>query len=209
MLRYIFLMIYGLLKLILCPLDWAWNKIFSVPLNVKDKMFFTGVVGGSGKSTAAETVSKRYGHKLVQLDQAKFGPGWVRNTSDVYIGKVDAELKASIDGKYVIDGTYYDQKLPEQTNHNEFLMETADIVAWNHIPKWVAYWRKLFRSFKRYLGLENGAHKESFNNVYNNQLNTWNRYSKRYKILNDKWEESSDASGKWVKYNWPFFYKVK
>jgi adenylate kinase family enzyme len=172
-------------------------------------MFFTGVVGGSGKSTNAGNVSKMYGHKLIALDKCKFGPGWARNSPETYLTMVDSEIDKAIDGKFVIDGTYYDHKLPQQIPHNDMLMDSCDAIVWNHIPRWVAYWRKLLRSFKRYLELEKGAHKETLENVYYNQLNTWNRYPKRYEVLNDKWKKDGTNQKKWIRLNWPHFCRVE
>jgi hypothetical protein len=45
-------------------------------------------------------------------------------------------------------------------------MKNVNVVIWNELPFGVALWRKLFRSFKRYIGvIDQGSSSEKLHNV--------------------------------------------
>lgn len=190
------------------PLDYLWNRLFAIKVDVKDKMMFTGESGGSGKSTLSTYVASKYGHRHISIDKCKYGENWARNPVDVFVDNIHQSVKNSQNGKYVIDGVYSDRKTPNQHEEMDLLMDTVDVVVWNEQPRYVSISKKLFRSFKRYIGaVEHGAAPEKLSDVVANVKNTWYNHDKQYKLLNDKWSKTSGDKYKHVK--WPWFFTIE
>jgi adenylate kinase family enzyme len=187
------------------PFEYLWNKLFAVSIDVKDKMMFTGESGGSGKSTLSTTVSNKYGHVHIDIDKCKYGENWTRYPVNIFVDNIHKSLDNQ---KYVIDGVYSDRKTLTQQEEMNLLMDRVDVVVWNEQPKYVSILKKLFRSFKRYIGVaESGAAPEKLSDIVATVENTWNNYDKQYQLLDNRWKNTSGDKYKHVK--WPWFFSVK
>ena len=190
------------------PIECIWSWLFAVKIEAKDKMMFTGESGGSGKSTLSTYISHKYGHNHVSIDKCKYGENWARYPVDVFANNIHESVVNSHNGRYVIDGVYSDRKTSKQQEEMDALMDTVDVVVWNEQPKYVSIAKKLFRSFKRYIGAaEHGAAPEKLSDVVATVKNTWHNYDKHYKLLNDKWSKTPGDKYKHVK--WPWFFVVE
>ena len=205
MLKTFLLFLYTKGCYIFYPFEYLWDMLFSVNVDVKDKMMFTGESGGSGKSTLSTYVSNKYGHTYISIDKCKYGENWARYPEDIFISNIHKSLDKQ---KYVIDGVYSDSKTSTQEEEMNVLMDNVDVVVWNEQYKYVSILKKIFRSFKRYIGaVEQGASPEKLSNIVSNVKNTWHNYDKQYKLLDHKWKNTSSDKYKHVK--WPWFFKVK
>jgi hypothetical protein len=76
------------------------------------------------------------------------------------------------------------------------------------VERIISIWRKLFRSFKRYIGaVEQGAAPEKLHDVIATIKKSWYSYDTQHQKLADKWKTLSGEKYKRVK--WPWFYAVE
>lgn len=189
------------------PFEYLWRFIFAVKVDVRDKMMFTGEAGGGGKSTISAHLASKYGHTNVNIDKCKYGANWTRYPVGEFVERVNSAVSSSPNDMYVIDGVYTDEKLPTHQEKMDELMDIVDVVVWNELSVYICIWRKLFRSFKRYIGaVEQGAAQEKLHDVIANTKKTWYNYDTQHQKLADKWRTLSGAKYKRVK--WPWFYTV-
>jgi adenylate kinase family enzyme len=211
MFKIILLFFYTIGCYIFYPFEYLWNWIFAVKVNVKDKMMFTGESGGSGKSTLSTYISNKYGHNHISIDKCKYGENWIRYPVEVFVKNINESINNSHNGKYVIDGVYSDRKTFNQQKEMDALMDIVDVVVWNEQPKYISILKKLFRSYKRYIGaVEQGASPEKLSDVIATSKNTWNNYDIQYKLLNDRWLRTSNdktSDDKYKRVKWPWFFE--
>ena len=78
------------------------------------------------------------------------------------------------------------------------------MIIWQDIPKIIAVWRKLFRSYKRAIGVGvQGTAPETFRNVKAMIKKTWYRYNERWQILNNAWRDD----GKYLRVYFPDYLR--
>jgi len=195
--------IYYLAKIAVLPAERVWAILFKLQPPRGRRIMITGAVGGSGKTTLAE----KYERAHIKLDECKFGGNWVRNSPEAFRANVSL-CQTMANGRYVIEGTYHDEKMPAQGEINDRLMEEVDHVIWNDIPKWVALWRKAFRSFKRAIGVASqGAAVERWHNVKAMLVKNYHGFEDRHRILSDAWARHSlRDKGRLCRARWPYFY---
>lgn len=153
-----------------------------------NKILILDAYGGSGKTTKADIISKRYGHKHIQIDASKFGEGWKRHSQEDFVKNFRAEYENETN--YVIDGFYYDPQCPAQKIEIDALIDTCgiDLVIWNDIPRCISTWRKMFRSIKRYLGIApQGVAVEKCRNVREMCYKSWTGYQTMREQLIHAW----------------------
>ena len=98
---------------------------------------------GTGKSTLAKIIGKKYGYEMIQLDRYFHKPGWERRETDEFREIVKNLIQKD---KWVMDGNYTD------TLRERILR--ADLVIFFDYPSYLCVFRVLKRSFKSKLGLE-------------------------------------------------------
>lgn len=200
------------------PIEDRWNKRFGVSLPVHGNIVVVDTLGGSGKTSFAEHVDKnsngsnQYSH--IRLDNCKFGPGWKRYSSKEFLDNVAAEEShcETYNKYWVVDSIYSDPKCIMLATVMRRYMDNADIVMWHDYPFWVIIWRKLFRSYKRAIGVApQGASVETFWNVVEMTKKTINTFTECRKKLQNGWNNEKgyikdNGVGKYYKLNWPYFY---
>lgn len=185
-----------------------WVSFFAVPIHVAHlrDYFFTGIAGGSGKTTAAAKAAGYWAtSRHIRIDNFKYDAKWARNE---HFG---TDLRYAILGdnedKIVLDGLFSDVKDPEHLAVVlEFINAKRDILLVRiDLPLVVTLWRKLFRSAKRALGwLPQGAAPESQRNVYQMLRNTCMRYNQYKKVLDEEWSQIEDKV-ETLHLKWPFY----
>lgn len=194
-------LVYYTLRSIFAPFESLWKFFFSIPLkNIPDKIVIFDAIGGSGKTTLSKDICNVHGHKHIRLDDCKYGAAWRRFTPEEFVSNLNNQLNSS-NGWYVVEGTFDDQHI-QMCN---FLRNS--MVIYNDLPKWIAQWRKLFRSFKRYIGVEEqGTAVETWHNVKEMLKKGNNTYDDRYKLiertLNIMFKEC-------MRIKWPYFYTLR
>lgn len=213
MLKLILRTIYYLLVGVLYPFDKIWRWYFRQNVNLKDveKIVITGMIGGEGKSTMSIFLYKKLGYHHIRIDDCKYGENWRRYTNEEFKKHVNEQLC----DKYVVDGAHNDPKLSAQQEIMNDLMDKADLVIWNYLPKWVAIWRKAFRSVKRYIGVvPQGSAIETWTNVSCMLKKSYETFDSKHKILDEVWNQKTNGTNgmsgnmnrnKYVKADWPFF----
>jgi len=203
------------------PIDIVWEFLFCKYLSAlhSKKIAIVGVVGGSGKTTLAKQISRFYGHHHIPIDDCKYGENWKRYTADEFEENVDNEIAKANRGKYVIEGVFYDEKLAKQSEKLTQLInddDGADLIIWHDVPRWVAMWRKLYRSLKRFIKVESlGTAPEKWHNVKEMVKKGWNRYDDRYQKLDKFWNVHNNNDGnnrnnntKFQRLQWPYYYSI-
>lgn len=204
--------IYWFFEYLFYPIEILWQFLFEIPIDVTpyQTIFITGTAGGSGKTTMAKSMSPDY--PIISLDKCKFGDNWKRHTFIEYTQIFENEMNKTND-KYVIESIFSDPKLPEQLSHNMSLMEDCDLVIWNDIPFLICIWRKTFRSFKRWIGVEpQGVSKETFQSVIAMVNKTVNIFHKRWQLLDLFWNiqmKKEQHESKFHRAQWPFYFSIK
>lgn len=206
-------LIYYLIKIFVFPLETVWMLLFKRTLPSYHHMtIIVDTVGGSGKSTLANKVAYLTNAKIIRLDDCKFGENWKRYTPDEFVKNVMDKLKEYEyeDDHIVVEGTYSDNLLDQQKKINDKLIQTADSVVWNDVPKIVATWRKLFRSYKRAIGvISQGTAPEKLSNVIAMAKKTWGTFSSRHAVLEERWSNKNskcDSQTVFLRAKWPFYY---
>jgi hypothetical protein len=222
---FIFLLqcMYYTMCTVMYPFNLWWDYMFRIDFHEsKDKIIIFDAIGGSGKTTLAEFITRYGDYRHIRLDNCKYGENWKRYTPNEYIEHLHDEIKLSKSSvsaffktngeyeRYVIEGVYDDPKLSVQREENNKLIVEADIVIWYDIPKLVAIWRKLFRSFKRMINVApQGAAVEKWKNVkamFNKNMET---FESRYNTINVMWKihqyDNNDIN-KFRHIQWPFYY---
>ena len=97
---------------------------------------------GSGKSTVAETLAKRYDIPLLHLDKVHWLPGWQERKNEEGQAMVEAFLNDNSD--WVIDGNY-------SRYHYERRLAEADQIILMQLPRLQC----LFRAWKRAIKYKN------------------------------------------------------
>ena len=99
------------------------------------------VVGtsGSGKTTVARELARRFGVPHVELDALHHGPNWLETPAEEFRRRVAAAT--GVDG-WVVDGNY-DSKL------GDLVLARADTVVWLDLPLRVALTRVTRRTIRR------------------------------------------------------------
>ena len=201
--------IYYFAEFLLQPLTIVWDYIFSIPLNINNakKIIIIDVVGGSYKTTLASDISRKFSYKHIRLDDCKFGERWKRLDAEEFNQNVNNSLVDT--REYILEGVYSDPCLPEYKELVNAQIENADLIIWHDIPMWVSVYRKLFRSFKRRLGVvPQGSSYETLCNIRSMLFKMLRHYSNLYTILNNDWSELRNCE-KFHKISWPYYYKVQ
>jgi adenylate kinase family enzyme len=191
------------------PMVYLWNIMFQFKFdkaiaNIRNKIVIIGIAGGGYKTTLANNISKKHGHTHIRIDMCIYGENWKRHTPEQFKQNVYNEIKKS-NGYYVIDGLYSDSsRMKEYQEVMDEIIKRADIVICLNVPKVIYIWRKLFRSFKRAMGVTGDEScPEKLHNVIAMLKKTWNHYDTKYKTLNDMWCKQSDK--KYIRANWPCY----
>lgn len=204
--------LYYILSFIFYPFEYIWRYIFGEKLFIRgeEKILIVDTIGGSGKTTLAGQIEHKFNIPHIRIDDCKFGDGWERFSSDTFIDNIRKGVDRPT---FVIEGTFSD---PKEINQQRLLKDLVlekkvDMVIWYDLPKYVALWRKLFRSFKRAIGVEKqGTSVETLNNVKEMCKKGFYTYDDRNIILQDFWDKGfGDISYIWrSKKSWPYFYYV-
>ena len=199
----IFQTIFYFVEFILRPLNKIWDYNFKIELNLSktvvekaklktiryNKIVILGVCGGSGKTTLAKDLAKRYMLTHIQSDKCKFGAKWKRYSPEEYEQRMLDAIKES-NSRYVVEGTYNDVKNEKQTELFDKIIADSDLIIWNDIPLFIAVWRKLFRSFKRRIDvIEQCVSKETLSNIKDIIGKNIRNYDVHYKSLNRCYEK--------------------
>jgi adenylate kinase family enzyme len=99
------------------------------------------VVGtsGSGKTTVARVLARRFGVPHVELDALFHGPGWTETPVEEFRRRVAAATQGS---GWVVDGNY-------ESKLGDLVLEQADTVVWLDVPLRVALSRVTRRTIRR------------------------------------------------------------
>lgn len=99
------------------------------------------VVGGpgSGKTTVAAALARRFELKHIELDALWWQPGWTSVDRPAFRQSVKERL---LPGAWVADGNYFDEIA-------DFVWTSADTIIWLDLPRHVAIVRALSRSGRR------------------------------------------------------------
>ena len=119
------------------------------------------LIGDGGKSTLAESISRKFGYNLVELDALFWLPNWVESTTDDFNKKVSYAIEDTSRG-WVVDGNYFGKI-------NSLVSEKCDTVIWLDLPWTTVFWRLLKRSILRSISRELicGENRESLLNMFN------------------------------------------
>ena len=171
------------------PIDVVWEWLFCCHITCgklmddRCRIVVTSSTGGAGKTTVSKEAARVFGVRYVSMDSCKYGEKWKRYTPEEVRSQVAQETR---DNRYVLDGVYHDPKLPEQRHIFDEHIATADLSIFIVIPLWVSVWRKLFRSFKRAIGVgDQGAAPETWENVKAMIHNTYTMHHVRSMVMEE------------------------
>lgn len=194
-------------KIFFFPFELLWNLLFSTNIRQfrKQKIVILDTIGGSGKTTLASEISLSDMHKHIRIDDMKFGENWKRYSDEEFKDNLHKSLKYQ--DYFVLEGTYSDPRLPIQSEEIDKIIETSDMIIWFDIPKYIALWRKLFRSFKRAIGMAapGSGGVETLENIINMTKKGYYTFEERYEILDEMFEKNKE-NPKFHRVKWPYFY---
>jgi adenylate kinase family enzyme len=208
MIRFLLRIVYYIIKRAVSPFELLWDYFFGITLDLTNvnKIIVTGIVGGSGKTTLSRALERKNGIPRIGLDVFTYGENWRRRSKQEFEVKFREAIKQD---KYVLDGVFTD---PKNDKRQELLEEVAandaDMVIHMYTPCLVGIWRKLFRSFKRAIGvIESGASTETLRNVINMTRAYWNQFDIRKKNIDGLWKGKGNDN-RFFKVKWPYYYKL-
>jgi adenylate kinase family enzyme len=137
---------------------------------------------GSGKTTLANSISKKLGIPHIQLDHLFWKPNWQQSTDEEFLSKIKKEL--SPNETWIVDGNY------ARTNH--LTWNDADTVIWIDLPFFLTFYqnfkRSVIRAITRQELWEGTGNKESFLKMFSKDsillwlIKTYGSNKKRYVI---------------------------
>jgi adenylate kinase family enzyme len=215
---------YYMIRITSYPFDKLWERLFHLTIdpikndvkknvNRKKRIVIIGTWGGSGKSTLARNISMKHNYEHIELDKLKFGENWIRHSAEKFSKDSRSKIEQcnklieneTING-YVVEGIYSDPKLSILKDTIDSMINNSDLVVWNDIPKIISLWRKMFRSFKRAIGVvEQGAHPEKLHNVIMMCKKTLDTFDGAHTTINQMWQQTNDTN-KFKKGSWPYYY---
>lgn len=201
MIAYLLKKLYEVGDFFMTPINYVWEYLFSIQLPCDlQRIVVIDIVGGSGKTTLCLQL-EHCGYTHVVNDDCKYGENWSRYSEDEYEKILFEKLETS--DKWAFDGTYMDPNLPRQQECVDELMDRADFIIYYDYPKIITLWRKLFRSFKRAIGVvPQGTAPEKLHNVIAMAKKTWNQYDKRREVIRES------TNGAINRIQWPYYYKA-
>lgn len=100
-------------------------------------------VTSSGKSTLAESLSKRFGHDFIELDALHWEANWQEAPPDVFRARVEKAIQAE---KWIVAGNYSEVR--------SRVWSKADAVIWLDYPFLLVLRQLTVRTFRRWWNQE-------------------------------------------------------
>ena len=107
----------------------------SFPYN---RMVIIGVTS-SGKSTLAENLARRFGHRFIELDALHWEPNWQEAPLEVFRMRVKNAIRAE---KWVVAGNYHVVR--------DLIWPQAEMIIWLDYPFLTVLWQLTRRTFLRW-----------------------------------------------------------
>lgn len=204
-------LLYHAFNMIVYPFELLWRYFFEIPLDPKilnkcKNITIIGICGGDGKTTLAEQITK-YDFNHINFDYCKFGPKWKRFSND--------EIRQNIENlqmtRNVFEGNFYDVNCPIQETIIKEWIKKSDLLIWPKIPYIVSIWRKLLRSFKRYIEVipdNKGVDIENWYNIFKITKKTISTYHQNYNRVNGYIKDNIIIRDRpyIIISNWPYYY---
>ncbi len=111
------------------------NFRFSFPYR---RVVIIGVTS-SGKSTLAENLAKRFGHRFIELDALHWEPNWQEAPLEVFRKRVEKATQAE---RWIVAGNYHVAR--------DLIWPHAELIIWLDYPFLTVLWQLTRRTFRRW-----------------------------------------------------------